>query len=141
MIRKQQQLMKVLTVGVFDYFHYGHLKLFERARALGDYLIVAVQQDEEIHKTKPDAKIMYTTAQRMEMVGALRYVDAVIPYDQVDNTIQTVDFDIFAIGADQQHAGFQRAKQWCLDHGKQVILLERTPNICSSDIKKQIAPK
>ena len=133
--------MKVLTVGVFDYFHYGHLKLFERARALGDYLIVAVQKDEQIHKTKPEAQIMYTTDQRMEMVGALRYVDQVIPYDQVDETIQTVDFDVFAIGQDQVHPGFQRAKQWCLDNGKQVIMLERTPNICSSGIKKELSKK
>lgn len=130
--------MKVLTVGVFDYFHYGHLKLFERAKALGDYLIVAIQEDAEIHKTKPDAVMMYTTAQRMEMVGALRYVDQVIPYTQVDETIQNVDFDIFAIGEDQTHPGFQRAKQWCLDNGKQVILLTRTPNICSSAIKKEL---
>lgn len=133
--------MKVLTVGVFDYFHYGHLKLFERAKALGDYLIVAVQQDQQIHKTKPDAKILYNTAQRMEMVGALRYVDQVIEYDQVDTTIQTVDFDIFAIGEDQNHAGFQRAKQWCEENGKQVILLTRTPNICSSGIKEQLDRK
>ena len=133
--------MKVLTVGVFDYFHYGHLKLFERAKALGDYLIVAVQKDDQIHKTKPDAQIMYSTEKRMEIVGALRCVDQVIPYDQVDLTIQKVDFDIFAIGEDQVHAGFQRAKQWCLDNGKQVIMLTRTPNICSSNIKKELNSK
>lgn len=133
--------MKVLTFGVFDFFHYGHLKLFERAKALGDYLIVAVQQGEEITKTKPDANVMYTTEQRMEMVGAIRFVDQVIPYDQVDTTIQNVDFDIFAIGADQQHPGFQRAIAWCKASGKQVILLERTPNICSSNIKKQLNSK
>lgn len=133
--------MKVLTFGVFDFFHYGHLKLFERARALGDYLIVAVQKGEEITKTKPDAQVMYTTEQRMEMVGAIRFVDEAISYDQVDTTIQNVDFDIFAIGADQQHPGFQRAIAWCKENGKQVILLERTPNICSSNIKKQLNSK
>ena len=51
--------MKVLTFGVYDYLHYGHLKLFERASKLGDYLIVAVQKDEEIHKTKPEANMLY----------------------------------------------------------------------------------
>ena len=130
--------MKVLTFGVFDYFHYGHLKLFERAKALGDHLTVAVQQDDQILKTKPDAKILYTTEQRMEIVGALCYVDRVISYDQVDTAIQTVDFDIFAIGPDQCHAGFQAAKEWCHKNGKQVIVLERTPNICSSQIKRQL---
>ena len=130
--------MKVLTFGVFDYFHYGHLKLFQRARALGDHLTVAVQQDDQILKTKPEAKILYTTEQRMEMVGALRYVDRVISYDQVDTTIQTVDFDILAVGPDQCHAGFQAARKWCAENGKQVIVLERTPNICSSQIKSQL---
>ena len=130
--------MKVLTVGVFDYFHYGHLKLFERAKALGDYLIVAVQQDEEIHKTKPEAQILYNTQQRLEMVGSIRHVDQVIEYSQVDTLVPTVDFDIFALGADQNHAGFQRACQWCRDHGKTVVELPRTPNICSSAIKKEI---
>ena len=101
-------------------------------------MTVAVQQDDQILKTKPDAKILYTTEQRMEMVGALRYVDRVISYDQVDTTIQTVDFDIFAIGPDQCHAGFQAAKKWCQENGKQVIVLERTPNICSSQIKNQL---
>ena len=130
--------MKVVTFGVFDYFHYGHLKLFERAKNLGDHLTVAVQLDEQIHKTKPDAKIMYTTEQRMEIVGSLRCVDDVVPYDQVDETIKTLDFDIFAIGEDQCHAGFQRAKQWCIENGKQVVLLTRTPNICSSNIKNEL---
>ena len=67
--------MKVLTFGVFDYFHYGHLKLLERCKQQGDYLIVAVQKSEEIYKTKPNAKVLYTTKQRMEMVNAIKYVD------------------------------------------------------------------
>lgn len=130
--------MKVLTFGVFDYFHYGHLKLFERAKALGDHLTVAVQLDDQILKTKPNAKVLYTTDQRMEIVGALRCVDRVIPYDQVDATIQNVDFDIFVLGPDQNHAGFQAAKKWCCDNNKQVVVMERTPNICSSQIKNQL---
>ena len=43
-------MIKVLTFGVFDYFHYGHLKLFEQARKYGDYLIVAIQKDDDIKK-------------------------------------------------------------------------------------------
>ena len=130
--------MKVLTVGVFDYFHYGHLKLFERTKALGDYLIVAVQRTEEIHKTKPDAKLIYTLEQRMEILSAIRYIDEVVPYSQVADDIKNIDFDIFAVGGDQVHKGFQEAIKWCEDHGKQVIRLSRTPNICSSDIKKSL---
>lgn len=130
--------MKVLTVGVFDYFHYGHLKLFERARALGDFLIVAVQRTEEIHKTKPDAKIMYSLEQRMEILSAIRMIDQVIPYSQIAEDIQTIDFDILALGGDQNHAGFQQAVAWCNAHGKKVVTLPRTPNICSSQIKDKL---
>lgn len=130
-------MKKVLTFGVFDYFHLGHLRLFERAKKLGDYLIVAVQDGEFILKYKPDAKILYTTEQRIDMISALRVVDEVITYENVDESIQKVDFDVFAIGGDQNHAGFQRAVAWCETNGKEVIRLERTPGICSSDIKKK----
>ena len=129
--------MKVLTFGVYDYLHYGHLKLFERASKLGDYLIVAVQKDEEIHKTKPEANMFYTLEQRMEFVGAIRFVDEVVPYTQVDEDIQIIDFDVFVLGGDQNHAGFQRAIKWAEDHGKKVVRLERTQGISSSKIKEQ----
>lgn len=129
-------MKKVVTFGVFDYFHLGHLRLFENARALGDYLIVAVQDGDCILKTKPDAKVMYSTAQRKELVRALRIVDEVVSYTDVDVTIKTIDFDIFAIGEDQNHAGFQRAIEWCNKNGKQVVRMSRTPGICSSEIKK-----
>ena len=91
-------MKKVITVGVYDYFHIGHLKLFKNAKKLGDYLIVAVQDGDCILKTKPDAKVLYTTEQRIEMVSELRTVDEVIIYEDVDKTIAEVDFDVFAIG-------------------------------------------
>ncbi len=128
--------MKVLTFGVFDYLHYGHLKLFERASKYGDYLIVAVQKDEEIHKTKPDAHMLYNLMQRMEFVGAIKYVDEVVPYTQVDEDIKLIDFDVFVLGGDQNHAGFQRAIKWAEEHNKKVVRLERTQGISSSMIKK-----
>ncbi len=130
--------MKVITFGVFDYFHYGHLKLLERCKRQGDYLIVAVQKGEEILKTKPSAKVLYSTEQRMEMVGAIKYVDEVVEYTQVDQDVSRIDFDVLAIGGDQNHAGFQAAIRWANEHGKQVCFLARTPNICSSEIKKEL---
>lgn len=129
---------KVLTVGVFDYFHYGHLRLFENAKKNGDYLIVAVQDGEYILKYKPTAQIFYTTEQRVELVGALRCVDEVITYTDVDKTIKEVDFDVFAIGEDQNHEGFQKAMQWCFENGKEVVRMKRTRGVSSSEIKKKI---
>lgn len=131
-------MKKVITVGVFDYFHLGHLRLFENAKKLGDYLIVAVQDGDSILKTKPDAQVLYTTQQRIDLVKALRIVDEVIIYEDVDTILPKVDFDVFAIGGDQKHAGFQRAVKWCEENGKEVVRLPRTPGICSSDIKHQL---
>lgn len=130
--------MKVLTFGVFDYFHYGHLKLFERARALGDYLIVAVQRTEEIHKNKPEAKILYSLEQRIEIIESIRYVDKVVLYADVSEDIKKIDFDIFVVGGDQNNNSFLRAIDWCKANNKEVIVLSRTPNICSSQIKNNI---
>lgn len=131
-------MKKVLTVGVFDYFHLGHLRLFENAKKHGDYLIVAVQDGDFILKYKPQAKILYTTEQRLDLVGALRVVDEVITYENVDETVMKTDFDVFAVGGDQNHAGFQRAIEWCKNNGKEVVTLPRTPGICSSDIKSNL---
>ena len=131
-------MKKVITVGVFDYFHLGHLRLFENAKKLGDYLIVAVQDGDCILKTKPDADILYTTEQRVDLVKALRIVDEVVVYRDVDQILPKVDFDVFAIGGDQTHEGFQRAVKWCEENGKTVIRLPRTPGISSSQVKGRL---
>ncbi len=131
-------MKKVITVGVFDYFHLGHLRLFERAKKLGDYLIVAVQDGDFIHKTKPDAVVCYSTQERIDLVKALRIVDEVVVYRDVDKILPRVEFDVFAIGGDQLHEGFQRAVKWCENNGKEVVRLPRTPGICSSQIKDKI---
>ena len=132
-------MTKVITYGTYDMLHYGHIRLLERAKALGDYLIVAVQDGDNILKTKPNAKILYSTEQRMDMVSALRVVDEVRVYHDVDTFLPTIDFDVFVVGGDQNHEGFHRAIEWCANHGKEIIRLERTPGISSSDVKSQVS--
>lgn len=102
-------MKKVLTVGVYDLLHIGHVNLFRRARAVGDSLVVAVQESDVVLKYKPGAKLVYSTEERMYMVKAIRYVDDVITYEAVDDIVKTADFDIFVTGPDQTHEGFQRA--------------------------------
>lgn len=131
-------MKKVITVGVFDYFHLGHLRLFEKARSQGDYLIVAVQDGESILKTKPNTKVLYSTKERIEIVKALRIVDEVIVYKDVDTILPEIEFDVFVKGPDQNHDGFKRAEKWCVDNDKKIVVLPRTPGICSSDIKEQL---
>ena len=131
-------MTKVVTFGVFDYFHYGHLKLFERAKAMGDYLIVAIQAEEYILKYKPEAQILYSQEQRMELINALEVVDEVAVYTDIDKSIKEIDFDVWAKGEDQNHAGFQAAEKWALEHGKTVKVLPRTPNISTTKIRQQL---
>ena len=132
---------KVLTVGVYDLLHKGHVELYRRARGLGDYLIVAAQDGDFILKYKPNAKILNSTEDRKYMIKSIRYVDEVITYTDVDKIVQEVDFDVFVTGPDQCHAGFQRAIQWCEEHGKEHVVLARTDGVSSSELKAKIASK
>ena len=84
----------VLTVGVFDMLHLGHIILFKRAKELGNRLIVAVQDGDYILKYKPGTNMVYTTEERLFMVSAIKYVDEVIIYKDVDVDIKSIDFDI-----------------------------------------------
>ena len=138
---KPRKYKKVLTVGVYDLLHKGHVELYRRAKGLGDYLIVAAQDSDFIIKYKPTAKVLNSTEDRKYMIKAIRYVDEVITYTDVDKIVQEVDFDVFVTGPDQCHEGFQRAIQWCEEHGKEHIVLGRTDGVSSSELKAKIAAK
>ena len=131
--------MKVLTVGVYDLLHIGHIHLFKRASRLGDCLIVAVQESDFVEKYKPNSNLVYSTEERMYMVKAVRYVDKVISYSSVDKIVREVDFDIFVKGPDQTHEGFINATKWCLEHEKEVVTLPRTEGVSTSWLKEQIS--
>ena len=79
--------------------------------------------------------MVYSTEERLYMVSTVRFVDEVVVYKDVDVDIQGIDFDVFAVGQDQNHAGFQRAMQWCREHGKEVVILPRTEGISSTMLR------
>ena len=131
---------KVLTFGVYDYFHLGHLRLFKQCKEYADYLVVAVQNGEFINKFKLNARILYNTEERVEILESLRLVDKVIVYDTVgiealEMIESQVGFDILALGEDHRGERFDVVVNWCKEHGKEVIRLKRTPGIASSAIK------
>lgn len=138
---KPRKYKKVLTVGVYDLIHKGHVELYRRAKGLGDYLIVAAQDGDFILKYKPTAKVLNSTEDRKYMIKSIRYVDEVITYTDVDKIVQEVDFDVFVTGPDQCHDGFQRAIRWCEVNGKEHIILGRTDGVSSSELKAKIASK
>lgn len=120
--------------------HIGHILLFKHAKELFPEeecrLIVAVQDGEYILKYKPTARIVYTTNERLFMVSAVRWVDKVMTYCDVDVDIQKFKFDVFVKGPDQTHSGFQRAVAWCEANGKQVITIPRTEGISSTMLRE-----
>lgn len=138
---KPRKYKKVLTVGVYDLIHKGHVELYRRAKGLGDYLIVAAQDGDFILKYKPTAKVLNSTEDRKYMIKSIRYVDEVITYTDVDKVVQEVEFDVFVTGPDQCHDGFLRAIRWCEEHGKEHIVLGRTDGVSSSELKAKIASK
>lgn len=130
--------MRVITFGVFDLLHIGHILLFQHIKELAEdvHLIVAVQDDDTIKKYKPQAEMVNNLQQRMYMVGALRFVDEVVVYSDVDKDIPTFDFEVFVKGPDQNHAGFQAATKWCEENGKKVVTVQRTEGISSTMLRK-----
>lgn len=81
-------IKRVLTYGTFDLLHYGHIRLLQRAAALGDYLIVALSTD-EFNALKGKASF-YPYEVRKEMLEAIRYVDLVIPEDSWEQKAEDV---------------------------------------------------
>ena len=70
-------MVKVITYGTFDLLHNGHIRLLQRAKALGDYLIVGVTSD-DFDKTRGKINIQQSLIERMEAVKALGIADMVI---------------------------------------------------------------
>ncbi len=120
--------------------HIGHILLFKHAKELFKdevcRLVVAVQDGDYILKYKPGTKMVYSTEERLFMVRAVRWVDEVVVYHDVDKDIQTIEFDVFAKGPDQQHEGFQRAVEWCNAKGKEVVVIPRTEGISSTLLRE-----
>ena len=75
------------------------------------------------------------------MVRSIRYVDEVVVYKDVDESIKNIDFDVFVTGPDQIHAGFQRAIKWCEDNAKEHLVIGRTEGVSSSELKIKILEK
>ena len=127
-------MKRVITYGTFDLLHYGHINLLRRAKALGDYLIVAVSTD-EFNWNQKQKKSYFSYEERKAMVEAIRYVDLVIPeenWDQKMTDVEKYQADVFVIGDDWK-GKFDFLKEKC-----EVVYLERTPEISSSQIKSDL---
>ena len=129
-------MRRVITYGTFDLLHYGHINLLRRAKELGDYLIVALSTD-EFNWNMKQKKCYFTYEERKNMLEAIRYVDLVIPeenWEQKKTDAVLYKIDTFVIG-DDWTGKFDFLKE----QGVEVVYLPRTPEISTTQIKKDLS--
>ena len=130
-------MKKIITYGTFDLLHYGHVNLLERAKSLGDYLIVVLSTDE--FNLKEKNKICYFSyEERKRLLESIRYVDLVIPeicWEQKITDIKEFRVDTFVMG-DDWNGKFDYLEEYC-----KVVYLPRTPEISTTQIKNDIKMK
>ena len=128
-------MRRVITYGTFDLLHYGHINLLQRAKQLGDYLIVALSTD-EFNLDQKQKKCYFTYEQRKELLEAIRYVDLVIPeinWDHKVSDMHEYHVDVFVMGDD-----WKGKFDYLADEGVEVVYLPRTPEISTSQIKHDL---
>ena len=119
-------MKKVITYGTFDLLHYGHINLLRRAKAMGDYLIVALSTD-DFNWNEKRKTCYFNYEQRKQLLEAIRYVDLVIPeenWEQKRSDIHEYHVDTFVMG-DDWVGKFDFLKE----EGAEVVYLPRTPEI------------
>ncbi len=126
-------MVRVITYGTYDLLHYGHIKLLERAKALGDYLIVGVTSD-DFDRTRGKINNQQSLMDRVAAVKNLGIADEVIVEEyegQKIDDIQRYDIDIFTVGSDWT-GHFDYLKEYC-----DVVYLPRTEGVSSSKIRSE----
>ena len=126
-------MKKVITYGTYDLLHYGHIRLLQRAKALGDYLIVGVTAD-DFDKTRGKINVQQSLSERIAAVRDTGLADEIIVEEyegQKIDDIRRLDVDIFTVGSDWI-GYFDYLKEYC-----QVVYLDRTQGISSSEIRSE----
>lgn len=126
-------MRRIITYGTFDLLHYGHINLLRRAKEQGDYLIVALSTD-EFNKLK-GKQAFFDYSKRKMLLEAIRYVDLVIEensWEQKREDIKLYHVDAIVMG-DDWRGKFDDLQDIC-----EVIYLPRTPEISTTNIKKEL---
>lgn len=126
-------MVKVITYGTYDLLHYGHIRLLERAKKLGDYLIVGITAD-DFDKTRGKINVQQSLMERIEAVKATGLADKIIVEEyegQKIDDIKKYGIDIFTVGSDWV-GKFDYLKKYC-----KVIYLDRTEGVSSSQIRAE----
>ena len=125
----------VITFGTFDVFHVGHLRMIERAASYGDRLVVGVSAD-ALNRVKKDRSPVFSEAERLEIVGALKPVDEVFLEESLElkrHYIEQYAADVLVMG-DDWAGRFDEFKDVC-----EVVYLPRTPAISTTALIEKIS--
>lgn len=123
-------MKKIITFGTFDVFHIGHLRILERAKSLGDELIVGVSSD-DLNFSKKGRLPIYTQKERMEIIKSLKCVDAIFLEESLEKKAEYIKHytaNILVMGDDWK-GRFDIFQNIC-----EVVYLERTPSISTTAI-------
>lgn len=126
-------MVKVITYGTFDMLHYGHIRLLERAKALGDHLIVGITSD-DYDRSRGKINVRQTLAERMAAMKAAGLADEIVVEEyegQKIDDILRMNVDIFTVGSDWT-GKFDYLNAYC-----KVIYLQRTEGISSSGLRAE----
>lgn len=126
-------MTRVITYGTYDLFHKGHLRLLERAKALGDYLIVGVTAD-SFDKCRGKINVKQSLIERIESVRSTGLADEIIVEEyegQKIDDIKRLNIDIFTVGSDWK-GYFDYLNEYC-----RVVYLERTKGVSSSELRAE----
>jgi glycerol-3-phosphate cytidylyltransferase len=132
--------MVIYTVGTFDLLHVGHLALLEYCATLGAIVAVGVASDEVVKLYKPNAPVI-PLKQRIEMLQALRCVDIVLPYHELDyiSVCKEVKADVFVIGEDWGRKPHNKGVEDYLNgQGKKIVQVKYNPRNSSTKIKQDV---
>jgi len=128
------------TTGVFDLFHIGHLRLLQRAKSKCDRLIVGVSTDELVQSYK-NKKPVIPFEERIEIVAALKCVDAVVPQTHRDKiaAYHEIKFDVMFVGSDWKGSDlFNKVEAELAGYGVNVVYFEYTNNVSSTALQSTL---
>ncbi|WP_436793939.1 adenylyltransferase/cytidyltransferase family protein [Actinospongicola halichondriae] len=127
-------MTRIITFGTYDIFHVGHLRLLDRARAMGDHLTVGVSTD-ELNESKKGRRPIYSFAERCEILRGLRIVDEIFPEESLEKKRDYLvehRADILVMGDDWE-GRFDDLADTC-----EVRYLPRTPAVSTTAVIEKI---
>ncbi len=123
-------MKRVITFGTFDVFHVGHVNIIERARSLGDYLIVGISSD-KLNISKKGRAPIYSEQDRIKIIGSLKFVDETFLEESLElkeEYLKKYNADILVMGDDWK-GKFDHFNSIC-----EVKYLERTPSVSTTEL-------